>query len=72
MSNQCKIEQALNLNEKRKLQKFLVEHQVYCVNIKTECNYSIAFSSTTGIGQNAYAICKQCHKKHDITDYGAW
>ena len=72
MSKQCKIEQALNLNEKRKLQKFLVEHQVYCTDIKTECTYSIAFSSTTGIGQNAYVVCKQCHKKHDITDYSSW
>lgn len=69
----CKIPQmALNLNEKKKLQKFLVEHQVYCVDIKKHCNYSIRFGSTTGIGQNTYVHCTKCGKLHDITDYGAW
>ena len=72
MSAQCKIESAINLNEKRKLQKFLVEHQIYCPDIKTKCNYSLRFSHSSGIGWATKVICHECGKASDITDYGAW
>lgn len=72
MSVQCKIEEAINLNEKRKLQKFLVEHQVYCTDIKTKCNYSLRFSREGGIGTSTEVVCSTCGKVHDITDYAEW
>jgi len=70
---QCKVPQmALNLNEKRKLQKFLIEHQTYCTRIMKDCNYSISFEGGNGIGIAVLVKCKNCNKKHDITDYRTW
>ena len=69
---QCKIsEQALNEVEQKHLNKFLVEHQVYCPEIRNSCNYSLVFS-TTGIGVGVDVKCGFCGEKHDITDYGSW
>lgn len=70
---QCKVPQmALNLDEKKKLQGFLAEHQTYCPSIKNSCNYSISFEPGGGIGIAVYVKCGVCGKKHNITDYNTW
>ena len=65
---QCKVIESLNLNEKKKLQKFLTNH--YCPDVKD--NYTISFNGANGIGVAVFVTCKLCDKKEDITDYGAW
>lgn len=64
---QCKVIESLNLNEKKKLQKFLTNH--YCPDVRD--NYNISFSPSS-IGVAVFVTCKLCDEKHDITDYGAW
>lgn len=69
----CKLdEMALNLNEKRNLQKFLTLHEKICTDIKKHCKYSLNFSGGNGIGVSTKVVCGTCGKGHDITDYGAW
>ena len=70
---QCKVEQmALNLNEKRKLQRFLQGHERVCPGIRENCTYSLRFSRGSGIGVSTKVVCSTCQEKKDITDYGAW
>lgn len=53
---QCKLDaMALNLFEKRNLQKFLKVHESVCPDIKSKCDYSFSF-----VRELVYVKCKQC------------
>ena len=56
---QCKLDSmALNLNEKKNLQVWLKEHELYCPDIKIKCNYSLSFFK-----EIVKVKCKQCGEK---------
>jgi len=69
---QCRLETTLDINEKRKLQKFFKVHKALCPDVAECSGHSFVFSSTNGIGTKIEVRCATCYKKHDITDYGAW
>jgi hypothetical protein len=67
------IEQmALNDKERKNLKNFLIEHELYCPQIRRKSLYSIAFCATGGIGIGSEVKCNCCNKTKDITDYGRW
>lgn len=67
----CNIETTLDLNEKRKLQKFLHEHASTCPDV-AECTGHSFVYSTGSIGTKVEVRCATCKTKHDITDYSVW
>ena len=67
------IEQmALNDIERRNLENFLLEHQLYCPQVKRKGLYRVSFGSGGGIGVTVEVQCEICNKVENITDYGRW